>query len=101
MYVAEKVAGPPGPGHVTTGLGSLDMTKRNRDLRKRGTAAVTAGSGQVTRPAGPVTAARGGTVFHRVVPAHLACRIGAPARAGQRAAWPAGVAIPLGSFARG
>jgi MFS family permease len=38
-------------------------------------------------------------VFHRVVPAHLACRIGAPARAGQRDAWPAVVAIALGSFA--
>src|SRR5260221_9288593 len=75
------------------------MKKRNRDLRKRGTGAVTAGSGQVTTSAGRVTAARSGTVFHRVVPAHLACRIGARARAGQRDAWPAVVAIALGSFA--
>ncbi|HEX4658234.1 MAG TPA: MFS transporter [Streptosporangiaceae bacterium] len=75
------------------------MTKRNRDLRKRGTWAVTAGSGQVTTSEGRVTAARSRTVFHRVVPAHLACRIGAPARAGQRDEWPAVVAIALGSFA--
>src|SRR6266700_151555 len=75
------------------------MTKRNRDLRKRGTGAVTAGSGQATSSAGRVTAARGGTVVHRVVPAQLACRIGARARAGQRDAWPAVVSIALGSFA--
>ena len=56
------------------------MTKRNRDLARRGTGAFTSGSGQVTRPAGPVALARGGTVFHRVVPAHLACRIGARGR---------------------
>jgi hypothetical protein len=75
------------------------MTRRNRDLRKRRTRAVTAGSGQVTTSAGRVTAARGGTVVHRVVPAHLACRIGAWALAGQRDAWPAVAAIALGSFA--
>jgi len=84
---------------VTTGIGSLDMTKRNRDLAKRGAGAVTAGSGQVTVPAGPVTPARSRTVVHRVVPAQLACRIGARARAGEREAWPAVVAIALGSFA--
>jgi len=93
------VAGPPGLGYVTTGLGSLDMTKRNRDLRKHGTGAITAGSGQVTTSAARMTAARSGTAVHRVVPAHLACRIGAQARAGQRDAWPAVVAIALGSFA--
>lgn len=38
-------------------------------------------------------------MLHRVVPAHLACRIGARARAGERNAWPAVVAIALGSFA--
>ncbi|HEY6276341.1 MAG TPA: MFS transporter [Streptosporangiaceae bacterium] len=75
------------------------MTRRNRDLRKRGTGVVTAGSGQVTASAGRLTAARSGTVVHRAVPAHLACRIGAPARAGARDAWPAVVAIALGSFA--
>ena len=69
------MAGPPGPGHVTTGLGSLDMTKRNRDLARRDTGALTSGSG--------------GTVVDRVVPAYLACRIGARARAGERDAWPA------------
>ena len=84
MFSEERATGPPGPGHVTTGLGSLDMTKRHRDLRKRGTGAVTAGSGQVTTPAGRVSDARSGTVFHRVVPAHLACRIGARTRAGER-----------------
>ncbi len=93
------MAGPPGLGYVTTGLGSLDMTKRNRDLRKHGTGAITAGSGQVTTSAARMTAARSGTAVHRVVPAHLACRIGAQARAGQRDAWPAVVAIALGSFA--
>ena len=41
------MTGPPGPGHVTTGIGSPEMTKRNRDLAKR-TGAFTAGSGQVT-----------------------------------------------------
>jgi len=33
------------------------------------------------------------------VPAHLACRIGARAQAGERNAWPAVVSIALGSFA--
>src|SRR5258706_579428 len=75
------------------------MAKRNRDLARRGAGAVAAGSGQVARPAGPVTLARGGTVVDRVVPAQLACRIGARARAGERDAWPAGVSIALGSFA--
>jgi len=42
----------PGPGHVTTDMGRLDMTKHNRDLVKRGAAASTSGSGQVTGPAG-------------------------------------------------
>jgi hypothetical protein len=46
-----------------------------------------------------VTLARGGTVVHRAVPAHLACRIGARAQAGRRNAWPAVVSIALGSFA--
>jgi hypothetical protein len=64
-----------------------------------GTGAPTAGSGQVIKPAEPVTPARGGAVVHRVVPAHLACRIGARAKAGERSAWPAVVSIALGSFA--
>jgi predicted MFS family arabinose efflux permease len=38
-------------------------------------------------------------VLHRVVPAHLACRIGARAQAGERNAWAAVVSIALGSFA--
>src|SRR6185437_13243018 len=59
----------------------------------------TAGSAHVTRPAGPVTPGRGGTVIHRMVPAHLACRVGARAQAGQGNAWPAVVSIALGSFA--
>jgi hypothetical protein len=45
------------------------MTKRSRDLRKRGTRAVTAGSGQATSSAGREAAARSGAVFHRVAPA--------------------------------
>ena len=36
------------PGSVTTDIGSLDMTKRNRDLAKRA-GALTAGSGHATR----------------------------------------------------
>ena len=75
------------------------MTRRDRDLAKRGTGAVTAGSGQASRPAGPVTPARSGTVVHRVVPAQLACRVGARAQAGQRNAWAAVISIALGSFA--
>jgi hypothetical protein len=72
------------------------MAKRNRDLTQRGTGAVTAGA---ARSAGPVTPVRSGTVLHRVVPAHLACRIGARAQAGERDAWPAVASIALGSFA--
>jgi predicted MFS family arabinose efflux permease len=53
----------------------------------------------VTRLAGLVTPVRGGTVIHRAVPAHLACRIGARAQAEERNAWPAVVSIALGSFA--
>ena len=51
------------------------MTQRNRDLARRG------------------------TVAHRVVPAQLACRVGARAQARERNAWPAVVSIALGSFA--
>ena len=75
------------------------MTKRNRDLARQGTGAVTAGNGQATSSAGPVTPARSGTVLHRVVPAQPACRIGARVQAGEREAWPAVAAIALGSFA--
>jgi len=46
------VTGAPGPGHVTTDMGSLDMTKHSRDLVKRGAAPSTSGSGQVTRAGG-------------------------------------------------
>jgi predicted MFS family arabinose efflux permease len=73
------------------------MTKGSRDLGKRGAGAVTSGSGQVTGPAGPAAGAR--SVLHRVVPPHLACRVGARARPGGRDAWPAVVSIALGSFA--
>src|SRR5216683_7121219 len=52
---------PAGPGHVTTDMGSLDMTKRSRDLVKRGAAPSTSGSGQLTGP-GAVTLARSGAV---------------------------------------
>src|SRR5580693_6410627 len=75
------------------------MTKRNRDLAQPGIGAVTARSGQASGPAGPVAPARFGTVLHRVVPAHLACRIGARARSGERDAWPAVAAIAVGTFA--
>ena len=77
------------------------MRNRSRDRALRRTGAVTSGSGQITRPAGPVTLAHGGGVIHRVVPAQLACRLGARARTGaeERNAWPAVVSIALGSFA--
>jgi len=47
-----------------------------------------------------VTPARCGAVVDRVVPAHLACRIGARVWAGERDAWPAVASIALGSFAQ-
>src|SRR5580704_17101521 len=75
------------------------MTKRNRNLAQRATGSLGAGRGQATRPAGRLAAARGGTVVDRVVPAQLACRIGAGARAGERDAWPEVAAIALGSYA--
>ncbi len=75
------------------------MTKRDRDLRKRGTGGFTSAGGRVIASAGPVTPARGGAVADRVAPAQLACRIGARARAGERDAWPAVVSIALGTFA--
>jgi predicted MFS family arabinose efflux permease len=75
------------------------MTKAQPRPGDAGTDAVSAGSSQATRPAGPVTPGRSGTLVHRVFPAHLACRVGARARAGGRDAWPAVVAIALGSFA--
>ncbi len=53
------------------------MTKRARDPATRGT----------------------GSMVGRIVPAHLACRIGARARAGEGNAWAAVVSIALGSFA--
>jgi predicted MFS family arabinose efflux permease len=75
------------------------MTKAQPRPGVAGTGAVTAGSGRASGPARLVTPARFGTVVHRVVPAHLACRIGARARAGERDAWPAVAAIALGTFA--
>ncbi len=75
------------------------MTKAQPRSGAAGFGAVTAGSGQASGLAGPVTPARGGTVVDRVVPAHLACRIGARTQAGERNAWPAVVAIAVGSFA--
>ena len=47
---------------------------------------------------GLVTPARSGAVVYRAVPAHLACRVGARPRAGERNAWLAVVSIALGSF---
>jgi predicted MFS family arabinose efflux permease len=75
------------------------MTKAQPRSGEAGTGAVTAGSGRASGPARLVTPARFGTVVHRVVPAHLACRIGARARAGEHDAWPAVAAIALGTFA--
>jgi hypothetical protein len=75
------------------------MTKAQPRPGEAGTDAVSTASGQITRPAGLVTPARSGAVVHRVVPARLACRVGARARAGERNAWPAVASIALGSFA--
>src|SRR5580700_1066590 len=75
------------------------MAERTRDLARRGTSAVASGRGQVTRLAGLVAAARCGSLAHRVVPAHLACRIGTRVQAGERNAWLAVVSIALASFA--
>jgi DNA-binding MarR family transcriptional regulator len=69
----EPVTGPPAPACGTTEIGSLDVTKRNRDLAEAGT----------------------GAVADQVVPAQLACRIGARARAGERAAWPTTLKLPF------
>jgi hypothetical protein len=65
------------PGSVATDIGSLDMTKRNRDLEQRGPAASPPGA---VRPPGrrPATSARTGTAAHRLVLAHLACRARPP-----------------------
>ena len=93
------MTGPPGPARGTTDIRSLDMTKAQPRPGVAGTGAVTAGSGRASGPARLVTPARFGTVVHRVVPAHLACRIGARARAGEHDAWPAVAAIALGTFA--
>ena len=84
----------PGPGHVITDMGSLDMTKHSRDLVKRGAAPSTSGSGQVTGPAGgdPRAQRRRGSGLCQ---AHLACRIGGRALAAKRNAWPAVVFIPV------
>ena len=87
------MTGPSGPGHVTTGMGGLDMTKRNRDLVERGAAPSTSGSGQVTGRRA-VTFARGGAVVQGCG-AHLACRISGRAQGARRNAWPAVVFIPV------
>jgi predicted MFS family arabinose efflux permease len=90
------MTGLPEPARGTTDVGSLDMTKAQPRPGEAGTGAVTAGSGRASGSADP---ARRGAAVARVVPAHLACRIGARARGGERDAWPAVVAIALGSFA--
>jgi hypothetical protein len=47
---------------VTTDMGSLDMTKRSRDLVERGAAAFTSGSGQIAGPAAVILARSGAVV---------------------------------------
>jgi predicted MFS family arabinose efflux permease len=66
---------------------------------RNGTGGPAAGRGRVIGLAGRVTPGRGGAVVHRLVPAHLACRIGAPQPSGERDAWPAVASIALGVFA--
>jgi predicted MFS family arabinose efflux permease len=75
------------------------MTKARPRPGEAGTGAVITGSGQAGSLTAPVTPARGAAVVHRMVPAHLACRIGAREQARERNAWPAVVSIALGSFA--
>jgi hypothetical protein len=72
----------PGPGHVITDMGSLDMTKHNRDLVKRGAAPSTSGSGEVTGPTA-LALARSGAVVQGYA-AHLARGIGGRALAAKR-----------------
>ena len=82
------MTGLPGPGHVPTGIRGLGMAKRTRDLAKRGTGGVTGESGQVIRLVDLVAPVRSSSLIHRVVPAHLACRIGARPRPGSgRGRW--------------
>jgi hypothetical protein len=65
------------PGSVATDIGSLDLTKRNRDLEQRGRR-----RHRPERPghqaAGRQPPARTGTAVHRLVLAHLACRARPP-----------------------
>jgi hypothetical protein len=93
------VTGPPGPGHVTTGHREPGHDKSATAIWRGGGPAPSPPGRQAARSAGPVTPPRSGTVLHRVVPAQLACRIGARAQAGERDAWPAVASIALGSFA--
>jgi hypothetical protein len=60
------------------------MTKAEPRPGRSEPGGVAAGNGQVAGPTVPVPPARFGAVVDRVVPAHLACRIGARARAGER-----------------
>jgi hypothetical protein len=60
------------------------MTKALPRSGEAGTDAVSTASGQITKAAGLVTPARSGAGVYRVVPAHLACRVGARPRAGER-----------------
>jgi predicted MFS family arabinose efflux permease len=75
------------------------MAKAQPRSGATGTGGPPAGRGQVIGLTGPVTPGPGGTVVHRLVPAHLACRIGAPPPSGERDAWPAVASIALGVFA--
>ena len=77
------------------------MTKAPPRPGGAGTDAVSTASGQITKLAGLVIPARSGAVVYRAVPAHLACRVGARPRAGERNAWLAVVSIALGSFVLG
>ena len=85
----------PGPGHVITDVGSLDMTKRSRDLVERGAVPSSSGSGQVTGPAGGDPRAqrrRGSGLCRRTWPAASAAgrwpRSATPGRRRSSFQWP-------------
>jgi hypothetical protein len=75
------------------------MAKAQPRSGATGTGGAAAERGHVIGLAGPVTPARAGTVVHRLVPAHPACRIASPPPPGERDAWPAVASIALGVFA--
>src|SRR5271156_958790 len=91
---------PAAAGHVTTGQREPGHDKAQPRSGAAEDRCRPRRRGQATRSAGLVTPARSGTVLHRVVAAHLACRIGARARAGKAPAPPPGTTDGAGKNAQ-